>query len=72
LQGLRSKEANVIARPYTITTISTVTWWKRPWCWIRRKPTKTVTVFDDVQINSMRINADGSVALDFTAPRVEL
>lgn len=52
----------------TVTVRYRAKWWKRPWLWIRRKPTLFEWVYEDVQFSPIEIREDGSVSVDFTGP----
>lgn len=57
---------------FQITYIRRIVWWKRPWHWIRLKPTKFVTVYQDAEITSMSVRDDGEgiiLDVDMVVPR---
>lgn len=52
--------------PVTLTVRIRAKWWKRPWLWLRRRPTSWEHTYENVTFGHHRVDEDGAVAIDFT------
>lgn len=52
--------------PFTITNSWCVPWWKRPWYWLRRKPTKVEITYRECEVKSIHVlEADEATVVSF-------
>lgn len=58
-------------RRFSVTSTWKAKWWKRPWLWLRRKPTKATVRYEDCKITSISYDLDGGVSVDFGGRPVE-
>lgn len=56
---------DVLNHFFTLTVKRRVVWWKRPWFWLRRKPTSFSGTYTDVVFDEMHVTDDGGVAVRF-------
>lgn len=54
---------------YTVTTSWRARWWKRPWLWLLRRPTRIERTYPQTKLVSWEMSPDGSsLTATFTSP----